>query len=201
MSSHEDPVDPELEDRIQRAERDDAGAADAFQRLIGAIRADRAERPAPDLLARIVAMGAPRTADAGDGRPWWRSAGIAVANLVGRTAPGTLAGVRSGTAAAEHLAFETDHLAVDVAMSATDGDRWRIEGVVEPIGDVADDPAGPSARLAAFDTGSDPRPIEAPIDGDGRFTLIRTGRPDRVVIEHGGRTVELRLDVESTGGR
>ena len=153
MSSHQDPVDPELEDRIQRAERGGAGATDAFQRLIGAIRADRADRPAPDLLARIVAMGAPPASDA-----------------------------------------------VDVAMSATDGDRWLIEGVIEPIGDVADDPAGPSARLAAFNTGSDPRVIEAAIDDDGRFTIIRAGRPDRVVIEYDGRNVELQLDVESTGG-
>ena len=200
MSSHQDPVDPELEDRIQRAERGGAGATDAFQRLIGAIRADRADRPAPDLLARIVAMGAPPASDAADGRRWWQSAGIAIANLVGRTSPGALAGVRSGAAAVEHLAFETDDLAVDVAMSATDGDRWLIEGVIEPIGDVADDPAGPSARLAAFDTGSDPRVIEAAIDDDGRFTIIRAGRPDRVVIEYDGRNVELQLDVESTGG-
>jgi hypothetical protein len=191
MTTPRDPASPEFEDRIQRAERGDAGATDAFQRLIGAIRTDLADRPRPEVLSRIVAMGAPRAMSA-EGRPWWQALESVVATLVGRTAPGDLAGVRSGAATAEHLAFETDDLAIDVALTALDGDRWRLEGMVEAISDT--DSPDTAARVAACSIGNDPQAIETTIAADGRFVLTTNRRPDRLIVECRGRAAAAHLD-------
>lgn len=200
MTSPDDPVNEEFEARIQRAERGEAGAMDAFQRLVGGIRADRADRPGADVLARIVAMGAPRpnphaTADT-EGRPWWQAVERVVATLVGHTAPGNLAGVRSGAATAEHLAFETTEIAVDLVLTARDGDRWLMDGVIEPIGTTA--PTDGAALVAAFSIATDDRAVEATVETDGRFTIVHPGRPDRLIVAYGGQTTELRLDAEPT---
>jgi hypothetical protein len=196
MTTPHDPASPEFEDRIQRAERGEGGATEAFQRLIGAIRADLADRPSPDVLARIVAMGAPRSMST-EGRPWWQAIELAVATLVGRTAPGDLAGVRSGAATAEHLAFETEDLAVDVAISALGGDRWRLEGVVEEAAGRAS--TDDVARIAAFSIGQESQAIESTIAPDGRFTFTMSHRPDRLVVERQGHAAALHLDTSANG--
>ncbi len=185
----ESPLDPEFLARLERADAGEGPSDDPIARIVTALRTDLADRPDDALLRRLRAIGAPRPATSVGGS-WWQTLEAAVAELVGRSMPG-LAGVRSA-AAATHLAFETGDLAVDLSVQSISPDRWRIEGVAEPI-----DPAGPTPRrLAALRPATETEPdlvAEHEIDLDGRFAFTVPTGLHAILLEHGGRAIRLDL--------
>lgn len=197
--SHATPDSDLPADLLAHLDAVDAGevaAGDPWARLVASLRADLADRPSPDLLARLVALGAPETGAAA-GLPWWRRLEAAIAELVG-PGPVDLVGVRAGSAAT-HLAYEHDEVAVDLAIRGTADERCRIEGLVEDAGDLASTESASPSRVAVF-AADDETPIaQTTLDASGRFEIAVPRDARRLVVEHHGRL--LRLDLPEADDR